>query len=89
MTWRAEVYIGEMRPWPDAVDVVRGRTGEAAEYVPGRTCHVEAFDDGMDEALDGGITSYSPPMWYLSCSHTSEGMERPSYCPDCGARVEP
>lgn len=81
MTWRAEVYIGEMRPWPDAVDVVRGRTGEAAEYVPGRTCRLveTVYHDGSG-------------VWYheLSCGHYAETVVKapPSYCPECGARVE-
>lgn len=81
MTWRAEVYIGEMRPWPDVVDVVKGRTGEAVEYVPGRTCRII-----------GTIYYDGEGVWYheLSCGHEVETLDKepPSYCSECGARVE-
>lgn len=50
------------------------------------TCHVECFDDGIDEALDGSPI-YTTPTWYLSCGHTCEGAERPSFCPNCGRKV--
>ena len=51
------------------------------------TCHVEGFDDGIDEALDGEPI-FTAPTWYLSCGHTCEGSERPNYCPNCGKRIE-
>ncbi len=50
------------------------------------TCTVEGFDDGIDEALDGSPI-YTTPTWYLSCGHTCEGAERPSFRKDCGRKV--
>ena len=52
------------------------------------TCHVECFDDGVDEALDGEWISYAPPTWYLSCGHEVYGTDKPHYCSTCGARIE-
>ena len=64
------------------------RKREEMATVPERgTCHVECFDDGVDEALDGEWISYAPPTWYLSCGHTVEGSERPKYCCECGRKV--
>ena len=51
------------------------------------TCCVESFDDGIDEGIDGNWYRYAPPTWTLSCGHTAEGDEVPSYCPTCGAKV--
>ena len=34
MSWSIEERIGELRPWPDAVRVVRGKTDETRRYVP-------------------------------------------------------
>ncbi len=34
MSWSPELYIGEFRPWPDTVHVVRGKTDETRRYVP-------------------------------------------------------
>lgn len=63
-------------------------TEQAIEAMLGRgTCEVECFDDGMDEGLDGGMFSYAPPTWYLSCGHEAHGR-RPSYCPVCGRKVK-
>lgn len=50
------------------------------------TCHVECFDDGIDEGLDGDPI-FTPPTWYLSCGHTEQGSERPNFCPVCGKVV--
>lgn len=88
MSWTPDLIIGELRPWPDAVWVIRGDTDEARRYVPEQTCHVEAYDDGIDEGHDGEWFCYAPPTWYLSCGHRAEGAERPNFCPSCGARVE-
>ena len=34
MSWSPDLFIGEFRPWPDSVHVVRGRTDETLRYVP-------------------------------------------------------
>ena len=33
MSWSPELCIGEFRPWPDTVHVVRGKTEEKRRYV--------------------------------------------------------
>lgn len=61
---------------------------QAVEATLGRgECHVESFDDGVDEGMDGEWYSYQPPTWYLSCGHEVQGAERPCFCPACGWRV--
>lgn len=37
MSWSPDLYIGEFRPWPDSVHVVRGRTDEVRRYFPRET----------------------------------------------------
>jgi uncharacterized OB-fold protein len=37
MSWSPDLYIGEFRPWPDSVHVVRGRTDEQRRYFPRET----------------------------------------------------
>ena len=51
------------------------------------TCTVECFDDGIDEALDGSPI-YTTPTWHLSCGHVCDGVEPPSFCPNCGRRID-
>lgn len=34
MSWSPELWIGEFRPWPDSVYVMRGKTNESVRYVP-------------------------------------------------------
>ena len=34
MTKTPDVYIGETRPWPDTVNVIRGKTDEVRRYLP-------------------------------------------------------
>lgn len=61
---------------------------QAMEAALGRgECHIECFDDGIDEALDGSMV-YETPTWYLSCGHDAHEDERPNYCPTCGRRVK-
>ena len=43
MSWTPEVYIGEMRPWPESVRVVRGNSGEVMRYD-----RPERSEDGVD-----------------------------------------
>ena len=33
MSWSPDLFIGEFRPWPDTVHVVRGKTEETRRYV--------------------------------------------------------
>ncbi len=46
MSWSTEVRIGELRPWPDAVRVVRGKTEETRRYVPERTAYRHVKSNG-------------------------------------------
>lgn len=34
MSWSPDVFIGEFRPWPDTVQVVRGTYDDTRRYVP-------------------------------------------------------
>lgn len=69
---------------------LRGRevyTARVYAFEPERgECHVECFDDGLDEALDGSVI-YLGAKWYLSCGHEVEGSERPNFCSTCGAKL--
>jgi len=48
MSWTPEVHIGEMRPWPESVRVVRGNSGEAMRYD-----RSERSNDGAERSSDG------------------------------------
>lgn len=85
---------------PDEFCAVRDVGGEPSEYtfyVPEAenaklhktrgTCHVECYDDGVDEGLDGEWYSYALPTWYLSCEHEAYGVECPSFCLVCGRQI--
>ena len=73
MSWSPEVFIRELRPWPDSVHVVRGRTGEKLRYLPERTCHLVGEDLGYTIAPTCG-----------ACGHKWVAF---NYCPMCGAKV--
>lgn len=85
----------ELPKLPDSISVrlpdVRDREVHSARtwlYTLGAgTCHVECFDDGVDEGVDGEWYSYSAPTWYLSCGHEIHESERPEWCPWCGKKV--
>ena len=49
MSWSPDLYIGELRPWPDSVRVVRGNSGEARRYMPERKDAQEALERRIDE----------------------------------------
>ena len=76
MSWSTELHIGELRPWPDTVHVVRGKTEETRRYVPERTCEMEYEGSWMS--------------WHCkSCDMMSWGEcgSKPRYCSWCGAKV--
>ena len=83
MSWSPSVYIGEMRPWPDSVHVVRGKTDETRRYFPERTCRMERRDSE---------TMHQPTVW-LHCSECGDATllmrswSDVAHCPRCGARV--
>ena len=79
MSWSPDLFIGELRPWPDTVHVVRGRTDETRRYVPERTCRevkIRHHWRGCSEC--GYIWDY---MYGIG-----KGVG-PRFCPMCGARV--
>lgn len=49
MSWSPDLFIGEMRPWPDSVHVVRGKTDETRRYTPERKDAQEALERRIDE----------------------------------------
>lgn len=72
MSWTPELYIGSMRPWPDAVRVVRSQTDESMLYAPERTCKV---------------VSQPQDMWECECEKAWWHGGAPNYCPNCGRNV--
>ena len=50
MSWSPDLFIGEFRPWPDSVYVVRGKTDETRRYVPEEMLFHER--DGHDEQFE-------------------------------------
>lgn len=50
MSWSPDLFIGELRPWPDTVHVVRGKTDETRRYVPEEMLFRER--DGHDEQFE-------------------------------------
>ena len=50
MSWSPDLFIGELRPWPDMVHVVRGKTDETRRYVPEEMLFHER--DGHDEQFE-------------------------------------
>lgn len=55
MSWTPEVHIGELRPWPDSVKVVRGNGGEAMRYDM-----AERSSDGVERSNDGADVTCVP-----------------------------
>lgn len=87
MSWSPDLYIGELRPWPDTVHVVRGKTEETRRYVPERTCRdvadtpqygyktrFECSECGYEYSAVGGF----------GCDYGDEPDFR--FCPNCGAK---
>lgn len=91
MSWSPELPIGEFRPWPDTVHVVRGRTGEMLRYVPEQavaatlwmgTCHSTTQDDAWCFACSECGKSFPRHELHLALNHGEI-----NYCPNCGKRV--
>lgn len=70
-----------------AFEAGHSRAVEYGKKIGRETCHVECFDDGIDEGLDGEPV-FTSPTWYLSCGHTTQDSERPNFCPVCGKVVD-
>lgn len=87
MSWSPELPIGEFRPWPDTVHVVRGRTGEMLRYVPEQA--IEAtLGRGTCSPIDrhGCLSGTDCPAWECSvCGGEFEAYA--NYCSNCGRKV--
>lgn len=55
MSWAPELVIGELRPWPESVKVVRGNSGEAMRYD-----RAERSNDGVERSDDGVAVTVAP-----------------------------
>lgn len=81
MSWSPELFIGELRPWPESVCVIR--EGEEAFYFPELTCKMgEAGKDLGMEIVNRYICT--------ACGRSiliARGCAKPDYCPMCGAKV--
>lgn len=49
MSWSPDLFIGELRPWPDSVHVVRGKTDETRRYFPECKDGQEVLERRIDE----------------------------------------
>lgn len=96
MSWSPELPIGEFRPWPDTVHVVRGRTGEMLRYVPEQavaatlgpgTCH--KLPSSGDTVCIVRMRGLEMEFGYWKCSECGcECFEGARYCMNCGRKVE-
>lgn len=55
MSWTPELVIGELRPWPESVKVVRGNSGEAMRYD-----RAERSKNGVERSNDGVAVTVAP-----------------------------
>ena len=86
MSWSPDLIIGDMRPWPDAVRVVRGRTDEKLRYVPEPPrCTMEP--DGYYQEEYGIVTcSNCGELWQFECDGPKEHGW--TCCPKCHAVID-
>ena len=80
MSWSPDVYIGEMRPWPDTVHVVRGKTDEMRRYVPEMAC-----ESVYDKRYYKGMRGYCEGRYCSKCKEPLFGDFR--FCPWCGRKI--
>lgn len=71
MSWYPDLHIGELRPWPDAVYVWRGNTGESQRYLPDDFCALARENNELrelvrelyeDQCIDGDQWKYRNRM---------------------------
>lgn len=68
MSWYPDLYIGELRPWPDAVYVWRGKTGESKRYLPDDFCALARENNELRELVRemvlnmGGCALHGNPL---------------------------
>ena len=67
MSWSIEQHIGELRPWPESVRVVRGKAKESRRYVP-ESPHCTMEPDGYWQEEYGYVTcSNCGEVWVFDC----------------------
>lgn len=79
MSWQVDLIIGELRPWPDSVRVLRGVTGEGRIYTPERRARkVTVWTHDTDHATG-----------HTECSEC-KGSINPcaKWCEHCGCKFE-
>lgn len=84
MSWSPDVFIGELRPWPDTVHVVRGKTDETRNYVP--ESERDMWRDLVGEMVHPDVCDQ------LQAENAKLHAEltdlRLGSCPSCGIKVE-
>ena len=86
---REDGYLGAYKFYGEPiVDYWYVPEQDAPQATLGRwECHIDGYDDGEDELLDGTWV-YRVPTWHLSCGHEVHGTHRPCFCPRCGRRIK-
>ena len=102
MTKALDVYIGEMRPWPDTVNVIRGKTDETRRYMSeelgtralldgaelmGENRRLRESNDKMRELLEDMAVCACGRYCY-GCPHQYDGCDRDQKLREFGIEVE-
>lgn len=93
MSWSPELYIGSLRPWPNAVVVMRGISGEMQRYVPERVCvphgewkRISQTQEVRRMVCDCGYELGMDERGSMPFNYT-RFFKMPRYCPNCGCRI--
>lgn len=78
MGWSPDVFIGELRPWPDEVCVVKGNHEVTRQYVPRQTCRNVSDPPEGFLCSDCGWGDFDEPTHLLKDAN---------FCPNCGAKL--
>lgn len=85
MSWSSELYIGENRPWPGTVRVIRGKTEETLCYVPEPPTCTMRPDGYYGEQYGIYKCSNCGELWQFGCDGPKE--HHWTCCPKCQARI--
>lgn len=75
MSWYPDLYIGELRPWPDAVYVWRGKTGESQRYLPDDFCALARENNELRKTLFDVLRNADDTVWVSDYETLAERME--------------
>lgn len=81
MSWMPEFYIGEFRPWPDSVYIVRGNTDEFRRYMPDDFCAVSRENNEL-RSENNKLRKLCVELW-CSCPVSDDGCV---YCEHGGPK---